>query len=158
MIVDYDEKYIEQVKDLLLELAEYIASIDREGYNTVTNKTREEIFLEDMKKLKENDGIIRLYLEDDKIIGLIMGTIIKEEDTHSFKVPRRGRINELIVSRNSRSAGIGSKLISNMEEYLKEKECNDILIEVFGYNDLAYDFYIKHGYHNRLFEVTKSIN
>ena len=53
MIVDYDEKYIEQVKDLLLELAEYIASIDREGYNTITNKTREEIFLEDMKKLKE---------------------------------------------------------------------------------------------------------
>ena len=158
MIVDYDEKYIEQVKDLLLELAEYIASIDREGYNTVTNKTREEIILENMKKLKENDGIIRLYLEDDKIIGLIMGTIIKVEDTHSFKAPRRGRINELIVSKNSRSAGIGSKLISNMEEYLKEKECNDILIEVFGYNDLAYDFYIKHGYHNRLFEVTKSIN
>ncbi len=158
MIVDYEDKYMDSVKDLLLELALYISSIDREGYNIVTDKTREETFIDDMKILKENNGIIRLYIEDDKVIGLIMGTIIKEEDTHSFKSPLRGRINELIVSKNSRSTGIGSKLINNMEEYLKEKGCKDIIIEVFGYNDLAYDFYIKHGYHNRLFEVTKTIN
>ena len=158
MIVDYEDKYMNSVKDLLLELATYIASIDKEGYNIVTDKTREETFLEDMKTLKENDGIIRLYIENDKVIGLIMGTIIKEEDTHSFHAPQRGRINELIVSKDSRSVGVGSKLITDMENFLKEKGCKDILIEVFGYNDLAYDFYIKHGYHNRLFEVTKTIN
>ena len=40
-IVEYEKKYKEDVKNLLVELQEYIASIDREGYNILTDEFRD---------------------------------------------------------------------------------------------------------------------
>ena len=44
-----------------------------------------------------------------------------------------------------------------MTEYLKNENCKDILIGVFGYNDQAIKFYEKNGYHTRMIEMTKKI-
>ena len=44
-----------------------------------------------------------------------------------------------------------------MEEYLKSMGCEDILIEVFGYNKLAQKFYSNHGYYTRMLDVSKKI-
>lgn len=35
MIIEYESKYDEQVKDLLVQLQQYLADIDKEGYNLV---------------------------------------------------------------------------------------------------------------------------
>ena len=43
-IIEYEEKYENNVKDLLVELQEYIASIDREGYNILTDEFRDSYF------------------------------------------------------------------------------------------------------------------
>ena len=42
MIIEYNEIYDEQIKDLLVELQEHIVDIDEEGYNILTNEYREE--------------------------------------------------------------------------------------------------------------------
>ena len=42
-----------------------------------------------------------------------------------------------------------------MEKYLKSVGCEDILIEVFAYNDGAMKFYEKNGYHIRTTEMIK---
>ena len=157
MIIDYDKQYDEDIKNLLEELQIYIASIDEEGYNVVTKEYKEKYFIKTMEEVKKYEGKILLYKEENKITGLIIGLINNEEEsTYEFKTPKRGRISELIVSSNSRSRGTGSKLLIAMEEYLKSVGCKDILLGVFAYNENAYKFYKKHGYHSRMIDMTKT--
>jgi ribosomal protein S18 acetylase RimI-like enzyme len=156
MIVEYNEKYIEEVKDLFVELQEYIASIDKEGYNIVTSEYREKNYIDEMKEIEEKNGKMFLYIENNQVLGLIVGIIDNEErNEYHFKAPKRGRITELIVTKKVRSKGIGNKLITHMENYLKEQGCKAILLVVFAYNDIARSFYDKHKYHERVLDLIK---
>ena len=158
MIIEYEEKYAQEVKDLLVELQEHIVNIDVEKYNIITPQYREIYFTKTLDEVKKYDGKIFLYKENDRIVGLIIGIMnLDAEVTYDFNAPKRGRISELIVSKKCRSKGIGQKLLKAMEEYLKTCGCQDILIEVFGYNERAIQFYEKMGYHTRMIEMTKKI-
>lgn len=158
MIIEYNEKYNEEIKDLLVELQEHISNIDKEGYNILTPQYREDYFDETMEEVRKYQGKIYLYQENQKIIGLIIGLINNEaECDSSFKAPKRGRISELVISKNARAKGIGTNLLEKMENYLKKVGCEDILIGVFGYNDKAISFYKKNNYHTRMIEMTKKI-
>jgi len=158
MIIKYESKYDEEVKDLLVELQEHIVSIDKEKYNIITPEYREKYFDETIEEVNKYRGLILLAKENEKIIGMIIGLINNDETyEYDFKAPKRGRISELIVSKTSRTNGTGSKLLQAMEEHLRAAGCEDILIGVFGYNDLALEFYNKQGYHTRMVEMTKKI-
>ncbi len=156
-IIEHDSMYDKDIKDLFVELQEYIASIDKEKYNILTKEYREECFKDNMLEIKENNGKILLAREKNKIIGLIIGIINEEENTYDFKAPKRGRITELIITKNYRSNGLGELLLKAMEKHLIESGCKAILIEVFGYNEIAKGFYSKHGYNNRLIDVIKTL-
>lgn len=159
MIIEYDKKYDEDIKYLLEELQIYIASLDEEGYNIVTREYKEKNFIETMEEVEKYEGKILLYQENNNITGLIIGIINnEEEDTYNFVAPKRGRITELIVSHQSRSKGTGSKLLKAMEDYLKSVGCEDILLGVFAYNENAKNFYEKHGYHNRMIDMSKKLD
>lgn len=95
-----------------------------------------------------------LYIEDNKCVGLISGCIYNEEtDTYDFKCSKRGNISELVVKKEYRSKGIGKKLLNYMENYLKNNDCEKIMIGVFAYNDKALKFYNENGYHIRMLEM-----
>ena len=159
MIIEYNNKYDEDIKRLLEELQIYIASLDEEGYNIVTREFKEKNFIETMEEVEKYEGKILLYQEDNNITGLIIGIINnEEEETYNFIAPKRGRITELIVSHQSRSKGTGTKLLQAMEDYLKSVGCEDILLGVFAYNEKAKNFYEKHGYHNRMIDMTKKLD
>lgn len=113
----------------------------------------------DLEEVNNNNGKCYLTVENDKAVGLIMGTIVKfnEYDYLDYKCPKEGRIIELIVSKNVRSKGIGSILIKKMEEYFKLSECEYILIDVFAYNKNAIEFYEKQGYHSRMLVDIKKL-
>jgi ribosomal protein S18 acetylase RimI-like enzyme len=112
MIIEYESRYDEEIKDLLVELQEYIVSIDMEKYNIITPKYRDKYFKKTFKEIDKYNGKILLAKEDDKIVGLIVGLVNNDElDDYDFKAPKRGRISELIVSKNCRSHGTGSKLL-----------------------------------------------
>ena len=106
----------------------------------------------DLRELEENDGKCYLALDEDKVVGLVMGCIPKydEYDYLDYKCPKRGVITELIVSQNVRSKGIGKSLINRMEEYFKSLKCEYVLVDVFAYNKSAINFYEKGGYHSRI--------
>ena len=144
MIIEYDKKYDQEIKNLLVELQEYIQSIDIEGYNRVTKEYREKNFEMVLDNVSKNKGKILLYEHKGKIVGLIIGIINNEEEnTFDFEAPKRGKITDLVVSKNTRNNGIGSILLKTMENYLKSVGCKDILLDVFGYNEKAFSFYEK---------------
>lgn len=157
-IIDYDDKYNDDMTDLLVELQEYISEIDREHYNILTKEYREKYFEKTLNAVNKYAGKIFLARENEKVVGLIVGIINNEnEDTYDFRVPKRGRVTELVVSKNFQSKGIGQQLLDKMESYFKEVGCKGVLIDVFAYNVHAQKFYDKNGYFNRSIEIMKKI-
>ena len=160
MIIEYEDKYLEDVKDLLVELEEYIISIDEDHLDQIHEEYREKMALLDLEEVKENNGKCYLYIEKNKVVGLIMGIIppYNKYDYLDYKCPKRGEITELIVSNKIRSKGIGQKLMKKLEEYFKTQGCEYIKVEVFGYNDNALKFYFKQNYHARMLDIIKKID
>ena len=158
-IIEYEEKYLEDVRDLLVELEEYIISIDKDELDILHPEYREKMALIDLENIQNNNGKCYLAVENDKAIGLIMGIIAKynEYDYLDYKCPKRGVITELIVTSKIRSKGIGQSLMHKMEEYFKANECEYVLVDIFGYNDSALKFYFKEGYHPRMLTTIKKI-
>ena len=151
-IIEYKEKYLEDVKDLLVELEEYILTIDKDELDRLHPEYRDKMAILDLEEVKNNSGKCYLAIDNDKTIGLIMGTIppYDEYDYLDYKCPKRGEITELIVTKKTRSKGIGQALIKKMEDYFKEVGCEYVLVDVFAYNDNAIKFYDNCGYHHRM--------
>ena len=158
-IVEYEDKYLEDVRNLLVELEDYIVSIDKDNLDIVHQEYREKMAIKDLEEVNNNEGICYLAIDNNKVVGLIMGCIFpyEEYDYLDYKCPRRGEITELIVNKKARSKGIGNLLMNKIEEYFKEKDCEYIFVEVFGYNDNAFKFYSKDGYHTRMNTMIKKI-
>lgn len=158
-IIEYEEKYLEDVKDLLVELEEYILSIDEDNLDQLHPEYRDKMALLDLEEVTDNKGKCFLALENDKAIGLIMGKIIKfdENDYLDYKCPKEGEITELIVTSKIRSKGIGQSLINKMEKYFKLVGCEYVLVDVFAYNKMGIDFYNKNGYHHRMHTDIKKL-
>ena len=159
-IIEYNKNYEEDVKDLLVELEEYIISIDEDHLDQLHEDYRDKMIDLDLEEVYENEGKCFIAVdENNKAIGVIMGIIRKydEFDYLDYKCPKSGEITELVVSKNVRSKGIGQLLINEMEEYFKNMNCEYIFVDVFEYNKNAFNFYSKDGYHSRMEIMLKKI-
>ena len=158
-VIEYEDKYLEDVKDLLTELEEYIVSIDKDELDHVHPEYHEKMALVDLDEVNKNNGKCYLAIENDKAIGLIMGTIppYEEYDYLDYKCPKRGIITELIVTSKIRSKGVGQALMDKMEEYFKLNKCEYVLVDVFAYNENDINFYNKKGYHPRMYTDIKKL-
>lgn len=158
-IIEYEDKYLEDVRDLLVELGNYIVSIDKDKIEQIDIEYREKMAILDLEKVNRNNGKCYLAIDNNKVVGLIMG-IIRQYDDYDYldyKCPKEGEIIELIVSQKVRSNGIGQELMNKMEDYFKSVDCKFILVDVFAYNQNAINFYTKKGYHSRMITNIKKI-
>ena len=151
-IVEYSDKYLEDVRDLLVELEEYIVSIDEDELDIVHPEYREKMALVDLEEVNSNNGKCFLAINDNKVIGMIMGIIpeYEEYDYLDYKCPKRGIITELVVSKDNRGGGVGKELMKCIEDFFKSEGCLYSLVDVFSYNVRGSQFYNKNGYHNRM--------
>ena len=158
-IIEYEDKYLEDVKDLLVELEEYILSIDKDNLDQLHKDYRDKMAILDLEEVNKYQGKCYLAIKNNKAIGLIMGCIYPydEYDYLDYKCPKRGEITELIVTKKVRISGIGKSLINKMEEYFKNMNCEYIHVDVFGYNDIGINFYKKNHYHTRMITMIKEI-
>ena len=152
MIIEYEDKYLEDVRDLLVELEEYIVSIDEDNLDIVSADYREKMALVDLEKIKNNNGKCYLYIDNKNVVGLIMGIIPKydENDYLDYKCPKKGEVTELIIKKEYRNHNIGKILLNKMEEYFRKNNCEYLFIDVFAYNKSGINFYDKNGYHSRM--------
>lgn len=158
-IIEYSDKYLEDIRDLLVELEEYIVLIDKDNLDRVHPEYREKMALVDLKEIDDNNGICYLAIENNIVIGMIMGIIRKydEYDYLDYKCPKSGEIIELIVSKKSRSNGVGTKLMEVLENYFKNNNCEYIHVDAFAYNTNAIKFYRNKDYHERMYNMIKKI-
>lgn len=157
-IIEYEDKYLEDVKDLLVELEEYILTIDKDHLDQLHPEYRDKMAILDLEEVKNNNGKCYIAVEDNKAVAVIMGIVGKYDkyDYLDYKCPKRGEITELIVSKNVRNSGLGQQLMEKMENYFKSIDCEYVVIDVFAYNNLAINFYSKQGYHTRgLIDIKK---
>ena len=159
MIIEYDSKYDEQIKDLLVELQNYLIDIDDWHTQVMLPEYRENIFKMDMNKVRKQNGKIYLSLENNIVIGLVIGIVEEKDEIDKITndCAKTGSILELIVKNNIRGNGIGKSLLEKMEEYFKSINCKRINIEVFGPNVKGLNFYEKNDYVIRDIIVSKRI-
>lgn len=159
-IIEYEDRYLEDVKDLLVELEEYILSIDDDNLDQLHPEYRDKMAMLDLEEVKNNNGKCYLAIDNGVVVGLIMGCLrhYDEYDYLDYKCPKCGEVTELVVSKKVRSSGIGTLLMNKIEEYFKSIGCEYISIEVFAYNKMGIKFYEKHGYHTRGLIDIKKIN
>lgn len=158
-IIECEPKYLEEVKDLLVELEKYILTIDKDNLDRLHPDYREKLALLDLEEMNEKHGKCYLAIENQKVIGLIMGYVrdYDEYDYLDYKCPKSGEVSELIISKNARGQGVGKALMQKIEKYFKSIDCKYIFIDVFAYNQNAIEFYKKQGYHTRMLINVKKI-
>ena len=159
MIVEYDSKYDEQIKDLLIELQNYLVDIDNWHTQILKPEYRENMFKLDMEKVKKQNGKIYLYIENNVAIGIIIGIIEEKDEIDKLTndCAKTGSILELVVKNDIRGNGIGKLLLGKIEQFFKDVDCKRINIEVFGPNKKGLNFYEKNGYITRDIIVSKKI-
>lgn len=159
-IIEYNSKYDEQIKDLLVELQNYLIDIDDWHTQVMLPEYREGNFQMDMRKVNNQEGKILLAIENDLIVGLIMGIVEEKDEIDKLTndCAKTGSVIELIVKNNIRGNGIGKILLKEMEEYFKNIHCKRVNIEVFGPNKKGLSFYEKNGYISRDIIVSKKLN
>lgn len=158
-IIEYDSIYDEQIKDLLVDLQNYLIDIDDWHTQILPNNYRDDYFEMDLELINKQDGKIFLAIENDKIIGLVLGVVnLNDEiDKLTNDCAKTGNVLELIVKNSSRGHGIGKLLLNKIENYFKNINCTRINIEVFGPNKSALNFYLKNDYTIRDYIVSKKI-
>lgn len=158
-IIEYNSKYDEQIKDLLVELQNYLIDIDDWHTQVMLPEYREGNFQMDLRKVNNQEGKIYLAIENELIIGLIMGVVAEknEIDKLTNDCAKTGSVIELIVKNNIRGNGIGKILLDKIENYFKSINCKRVNIEVFGPNKKGLNFYEKNDYIIRDMIVSKRI-
>ena len=157
-IREYEEKDADAVKDLLVELQELIVHLDEDRYNIITSHYRDEVFAFIMMNVHKYEGKIFVAEDNGKLIGLVVTLINNdEEETFDFKAPKRGRISDIVITKAYQHQGIGQKLLAYAENYLASVGCHDVLLECFGYNTNAKEFYRHLGYKQRTETLMKRI-
>ena len=159
MIIEYDSQYDEQIKDLLVELQNYLIDIDDWHTQVMLPEYRESNFKMDIEKVKKQDGKIFLAIKNNIVIGLVIGIVEEKDEIDKLTndCAKTGSVIELIVKNNIRGNGIGKTLLEKIEEYFKSIDCKRINIEVFGPNKKGLNFYKKNDYIIRDIIVSKKI-
>ena len=68
-IIEYEDRYLEDVKDLLVELEEYILSIDEDNLDQLHPEYRDKMAMLDLEKVNNNNGKCYLAIDNDVVVG-----------------------------------------------------------------------------------------
>lgn len=112
-----------------------------------------------INKVVKYDGVLFLAYDHQKIVGCIAAIIEKQSKKNLLELPptKAGRILELFVWDEYRNLGLGKKLMAKAENYLRQKRCDVIRVEVFAPNKAAHNFYRQLNYQNRLIDMIKPL-
>lgn len=158
-IVEFNKSHSEQVKDLLVQLQEYIVSLDKNKLNIITPQYREMYFKKTLNEIRKNKGKMFVALSNENVVGMVCGYLATYDkwDKIDYVCPKKGVITELVVDKNLRGGGVGKQLMQQMEDYFKGVGCEFVLLQVFAPNINGKKFYDKLGYEDSLINMLKKL-
>lgn len=159
-IIEYIPQYHMACESLLVELEEYLISIDEDRLDTLGDGYKEKMLDYELNQVAQKNRKCYIAVFNNSIIGLIMG-IQREyliEDSWDYTCPKAGIITELVIAEAYRYNGIGNALMSQMETYFASIGCTHIFVDVFAYNIPAFNFYKAKGFHPRMITAIKKID
>ena len=123
-IIEYEKKYIKDVRNLLVAQEQEISSMDKDELDRVHPDYRIKYTALELADMRKNNGKCYLAVENGEVIGLILGVIHRYDkyDYLDYKCPKRGRVLEIIVNKKARRRGIGNMLMNHLENYFKSQD------------------------------------
>ena len=106
-----------------------------------TYKNGKDIFRD--RILKKN-GFIEVAEVKNKIVGYACGEIV-EGQLHR-KRAKYAKLRNMLIERNFRNKGIGSRLVKDFLRWCNRNKVNYIAVTAFAQNTQAIDFYRKLGF------------
>lgn len=158
-IREYQESDFDKILPLANRFEDYLIAID-----DMHRLRRDEGFAEEyvkytLQEITEKNGKFYVACEGEKIIGCIIG--VHEENSPQLNLEQGkrkcGRVTELYVEEEFRGKKIGKMLVEKIEDYFRQTNCDDVIIEVFFPNVNARAFYSVQGYKERAIEVLKEL-
>jgi ribosomal protein S18 acetylase RimI-like enzyme len=148
----------EQIKDLLVELAEYLYPISQCRYSHPKPEYRDSYYGRLVDTYNKGLGTIFVAIDDGKIIGFTQGEVKvqSKEELLEFKPIVEGYMRDIYVRDEYRGQGIGEVLLGMLENFLKEKGCTQYELFVFATNP-AYNFYKKNGFKDQVYNMIKAL-
>jgi GNAT superfamily N-acetyltransferase len=87
------------------------------------------------------DRVVLVACRDGAVIGWIDVGIV-----HHLQVDPSGEIGGLVVSHACRSQGLGAKLVSRAEEWIKDRGITRVVVRSNIAREAAHRFYLREGY------------
>lgn len=156
-IEEYCEAQADEMKDLLVELQQYLASLDKRGVLVLKDNFRDGCFNYVLDEVKKHDGKIFVARKEGNLIGTVVCKVFQGggEAEYTTSCPKIGFISDLVVTKSERGNGVGKALLSRAEKYFAEKNCKYTQLEVFALNTQAFEFYEKLGYEVNCYYLSK---
>lgn len=102
--------------------------------------------------INREEEYIYIDIEDDKVVGFIRVSIIKEKGSETIAL-----IKGLYVLNSYRKKGIASNLLNKVINLINEKKIKFIDVNVMALNKDAINLYKKFGFDNLSFTYRKEI-
>lgn len=91
--------------------------------------------------LNDTTALNYVYVEDNKILGLLMAT---KKNNRAILISKKRTIyfiEDIVVDKNSRRKGIGKKLYYFLKEQASKEKIDAIELNVWAFNESAIKFY-----------------
>lgn len=156
-------EYKQSDKEILLEFSKKLEDHGREMDPLQRIKNRPgftQINVEGMlKNVVKHQGKICFAENEGKVIGFIVGVIWTQSKINKLEIGPHllGEVLDLFILEEFRGEGLGTKMLSRMEQYFKEKGCDSMWISHFAPNETAHKTYEKFGFVSRQIGMLKEI-
>ncbi|MBI4163375.1 MAG: GNAT family N-acetyltransferase [Candidatus Aenigmarchaeota archaeon] len=151
---------IDQITQLFddLELANLVFNLSETTKKFVRRKENAgEIIKTGLERALNKETNLFLIAElDNKIVGYLKGEIEKRSATKLYD--KKLYIRHLIVSKQYRNMGIGSKLVQEAEAFAKSQKIPFVTLKTSPKNILANQFYKNLGFEGIYMEMIKEID
>lgn len=157
IIREYTPDDREAVEQCIFELQEDETARQPEYWQT-PDRALEDKYLDYLLKWVGSSNGKLLIAEIEGVVAGYVAIAIEDgkDSSPCIKMKRMGYVPDFVVLRKYQKQGIGKKLLTSAEQYIKSKDCEYVSLDVTTGNS-AFDFYKKHGYKEYSTNLKKKI-
>lgn len=85
------------------------------------------------------------------------GVVAVHPDADYFTGHPRAYVDILVVGENAEGHGVGRALMAQVEQWARERDCREVVLDVFSGNEHAIGFYERCGYQPDHIRMTKPL-